>query len=112
MKPINKAGYYSQQVGLDKFKKQTNQLQNKNIDKNKQEKKLYKACQDFEAIFTKMMFSQMRKSVPESKLIDGGQAEEIFEDMLDEKIAEQASQKNGSMAELLYQQLRLQLDNE
>ena len=48
-------------------------------------KKLREASQDFEAIFIKQMLDAMRRTVPKGGLIDGGMAEEIFEDLLYEE---------------------------
>ena len=73
-------------------------------------KKLYNACVEFESIFVKMMLNQMKKSVDKSGFIDGGHAEEIFEDMLYDEYAKQIS-KNESLglAEQIYDSLSAQL---
>lgn len=69
-------------------------------------KKLFDASVEFESIFVKMMLSQMKKSVEKSGLIDGGHAEEIFEDMLYDEYAKNIS-KNESLgiAEEIYKSL-------
>ena len=66
-------------------------------------KKLREASQDFEAIFIKMMLDAMRKTVPKGGIIDGGMAEEIFEDLLYEERAKTMA-KTGSLglADLIY----------
>ena len=53
-----------------------------------------------------MMLSQMKKSVEKSGMIDGGHAEEIFEDMLYDEYAKNIS-KNESLgiAEEIYKSL-------
>jgi flagellar protein FlgJ len=58
-------------------------------------KKLREASEDFEAIFIKQMLDAMRKNVPKGGLLDGGMAEEIFEDMLYEERAKLMA-KTGS----------------
>lgn len=58
--------------------------------------RLAKACADFEAIFVQQLFKTMRASVPESKLLDGGRAEELYTSMLDQQVAEQMAQGQGS----------------
>jgi flagellar protein FlgJ len=48
----------------------------------------------------------MRRSVPKGGLIDGGHGEEIFQDMLDEKIsAETARTGQLGLAKTLFDQL-------
>jgi len=70
------------------------------------DKKLYGVCQDFEAIFIKQMLNAMRKTVDKSGLIDGGMAEEIFEDMLYDEYAKKMSRTaRFGLAEILYDQL-------
>jgi flagellar protein FlgJ len=58
-------------------------------------KKLREASQDFEAIFIKQMLDAMRKNIPKGGLLDGGMAEEIFEDVLYEERAKLIA-KTGS----------------
>ena len=66
-------------------------------------RKLREASQDFEAIFIKQMLDAMRKTLPKGGLIDGGMAEDIFEDMLYEERAKLMA-KTGSIgiADILY----------
>ncbi len=73
------------------------------IDKNS---KLYEVSQEFEAIFIKQMLNVMRETVNKSGLIDGGMAEEIFEDMLYDEYALKMSQTAGfGLADSIYKQL-------
>ena len=71
-----------------------------------QDKKLKKACQDFEAIFTGFMLKSMRKTVTKTDLFGSSKEEEMFQDMMDDEISKSAS-KNNSMgiADMLYKQL-------
>lgn len=79
----------------------------------KDEKKLKQACSDLEAIFVSMVFKQMRSTVQKTGLIDGGMAEEMYEEMLYDKYAEEASKGKGiGLADLLYQQLSKSLKPE
>ena len=79
----------------------------------KDEKKLKQACSDLEAIFVSMVFKQMRSTVQKAGLIDGGMAEEMYEEMLYDKYAEEASKGKGiGLADLLYQQLSKSLKPE
>jgi peptidoglycan hydrolase FlgJ len=73
------------------------------IDKNS---KLYEVSQEFEAIFIKQMLNVMRETVNKSGLIDGGMAEEIFEDMLyDEYALNMAKTAQFGLADSIYSQL-------
>jgi Rod binding domain-containing protein len=67
---------------------------------------LYKACQDFESIFIKQMLNVMRKTVHKTGLMDGGMAEEIFEDMLyDEYALKMAQSRQFGISDMLYKEL-------
>jgi murein DD-endopeptidase MepM/ murein hydrolase activator NlpD len=67
---------------------------------------LREACRMFEAQFLKMLWKEMRETVPEGGLVHGGLGEEIFTDYLDQAVADQ-SVKGGSMglAAMLERQL-------
>ena len=68
--------------------------------------KLFKVCQEFESIFIKQMLNSMRKTINKSGLLDGGVAEEIFEDMLYDKYALKMSQSaRFGISDLLYREL-------
>ncbi|MBN1646865.1 MAG: rod-binding protein [Spirochaetales bacterium] len=68
--------------------------------------KLKKACEDFSSIFIKQMLNSMKKTVHKSGLMDGGMAEEIFEDMLYDEYAKKiASTANLGLADMMYRQL-------
>lgn len=62
-----------------------------------QDRRLAKACADFEAIFVEQLFKTMRASVPESGMLDGGRAEEIYTSLLDQQIALEMSHGQGSV---------------
>jgi flagellar protein FlgJ len=68
---------------------------------------LFKVCQDFEAIFIKQMLNAMKQTIPKNDLLNGGFAEEIFEDMLyDEYAASMAKTARFGLSNLLYRQLK------
>ncbi len=75
-------------------------------DKAREKAKLREACRMFEAQFLKMLWKEMRRTVPKAKLIHGGYGEEVFTDLLDQAVSDQ-SVKGGSMglADLLERQL-------
>ncbi len=67
---------------------------------------LYKVCQDFESIFIKQMLNVMRKTVHKTGLMDGGMAEEIFEDMLyDDYALKMAKSSQFGISNMLYKEL-------
>ncbi len=70
--------------------------------KKKELEKLKKACSDFESIFMHQMLKEMRKTVKKTGLIHGGQAEEIFSDMLDQ---ERAKSMTIGLGDMLFMQL-------
>lgn len=67
-----------------------------------------KACNEFEAIFTNEILKSMRRTVEKSDLFHGGQAEEIYESMLDQELAKSMAGRGGnSLGELMYRQLKI-----
>lgn len=78
------------------------------IDKNKEfeKKRLREVSEDFEALMINQMLKEMRKTVNKSDLINGGMAEQIFEDMLyDEYSKEFSKTKTFGLSEIIYNQL-------
>ncbi len=69
---------------------------------------LRKACADFESLFLHKLMQTMRKTIPESGLLHGGLTEDIYTDMLDQRIAEMAATggKGTGLGERLYSDLR------
>lgn len=76
------------------------------------DEKLKAACQEIEAIFVYEMLKQMRASIPKGGLIPEGTGEKIYRDMLDEEYSKIISKSpdNLGLSDLLYQQLRRNLD--
>lgn len=56
--------------------------------------KIRDLSQQFESIFLNLMLTAMRKSVPKSELMDGGNGEEIFRSMLDQEYAKSMAQRD------------------
>lgn len=74
----------------------------------KDDKKLKEICQEFESIFLYYLLKEMRNTVPKTGLLDGGRAEEFFQEMLDEELSKHLSRANGiGIAQMLYKQLSL-----
>ncbi len=77
--------------------------QGESIDKKSE---LYGQCQEFEAIFIKMMLKQMRQSVEKSGLIEETTGKAIFEDMLYDEYAKGMSKTaNFGLADQVYLEL-------
>lgn len=77
--------------------------------RNKDDRELKKACQEFEAIMLDMLFRQMKATIIKSGLVEEDPGREIFETMLDEELMEQASQRGSlGLADMLYKQLSRQ----
>lgn len=70
------------------------------------DKKLMDVCIEMESIFVSRMLKEMRNTVPKQKLIDGGYAEKIFEDMLYDDYALNISKtSNLGLGRMLYNEL-------
>ena len=84
-----------------------NQLIN-NIDPLEQrDRKLRKACEDFESVFTYQLLRSMRATIDKSGLMSGGQGEEIYETMLDQELSKNMMGGGpNSLSYALYQQLK------
>ena len=69
--------------------------------------RLKEVSQEFESIFVEQMLSAMRDTLdPESRLLHGGFAEEVFDDMLYREYARIISKSGGfGLADLVYDQL-------
>jgi peptidoglycan hydrolase FlgJ len=67
---------------------------------------LYKACEDFESILIKQMLDVMRKTVPKDGLLDGGIGQDLYQDMLYEKYADQMTKTSQfGIARMIYEQV-------
>lgn len=65
--------------------------------------KLKGLSQEYESFFMKQVVDAMRKTVPKDGYLNGGNAEEIYKGMMDEKLSEQMAKSGGSgIAENLY----------
>jgi peptidoglycan hydrolase FlgJ len=70
------------------------------------EDKLRKACGDFEAIILRQMLAAMRKSVPENEFLGNSDAQKMYQEMHDQKLADNLSEDRGTgLGEMLYKQL-------
>lgn len=80
-------------------------LLNKDPEHMKEKEQLMAVAREFEAIFYHQLYKSMRKTVPRSGFIDGGFAEEVFEELLDYELARiTAEQTVGGLAHMIYDQ--------
>ncbi|QZY55538.1 rod-binding protein [Crassaminicella profunda] len=101
MSSMNKAQYEKSKIKSNSFEKVFEQAKT-----SKDEKKLMDACRQFESVFINMMMKNMRSTIHEDGIIEKSYGREIFEGMLDEKLAEEASKGNGmGLAKQMYDQL-------
>lgn len=114
--PINSDYNIQMKMAVDKAKaSETESFEEmlKKAAKEKDKEKLREACRDLESIFLNIMFKSMRNTVEKSGLIEESFAQNVYEDMLYEKYAEEASKGKGlGLGEMLYQQLVRNLNNE
>lgn len=88
---------------------QLNRLDNAQGLSTQEDAKLREACKDFEAILIKQMLDAMRKTVPESSLLERNQGQDIFEDMLYQEYAEQmADSQSIGISDMMYRQMVIQ----
>lgn len=71
------------------------------------EKKLKKACADFEAMMVFQLLKTMRQTVPKNGFIKPSQGKETYEMMLDQKVAQDLANKGQGLGlqKVLYDQL-------
>jgi Rod binding domain-containing protein len=56
--------------------------------------RIKQSAQEFEAIFLETMLKTMRESIQKGGLIDGGNAEQMYQSMLDSEYAKQMAAQN------------------
>ncbi len=70
------------------------------------DEELREVCEDFEALFVKMMLDSMRSTLSDDTLIPKNQGEKMFEDELYGEYAKSISQTaNLGLADMMYDQL-------
>ena len=91
----------------ESVEKRLQQMSTKEV--KEEQEALKKATEDFEAIFLTMMFKNMRNTVPDGGLMEKSFGRGIYEEMQDEKMAEEIASNGGvGLAKELYQQLSQQ----
>lgn len=71
------------------------------------EKKLEKACLEFESIFIHQMLKSMRQTIPQTGLMGEGKERNIFQALFDEEVSKNITKRGGlGMGKMLYEQMR------
>ena len=100
-----KKQYGNAKFSIDSAAENVNNIVSK-YDKDFEKKRLRQVSEDFEALMINQMLKEMRKTVDKSGLIDGGMAEQIFEDMLYDEYAKEFSKtKTFGLADIIYNQM-------
>jgi len=80
-------------------------------EKARKEKKLHKACADFESILLYQMFKTMRNTVPQGGLTSKMTGKDTYEMMMDQKVSEELAKQGGmGLQKVLFNQLNGQLN--
>jgi flagellar protein FlgJ len=71
-----------------------------------QNKRLEKACEEFETFFMAKMFASMRETVQDGGLVKKSMGEEIFTEMMDAEVAKESSKGQGmGLSRMLYESM-------
>lgn len=75
--------------------------------------RLRRVSNEFQGLFLKQMLDAMRKSIPDSGLLESSSAEDTFTSLLDDRLASAAAQRTqGGLGEAIYRQLARRLDSD
>ena len=76
------------------------------VPADKRNKRLEEACAEFESLFIEKLFHEMKKSVPESGLLNGGIGEDMYMDLFYREVARSLSSGKGmGLGDMLYRAL-------
>jgi peptidoglycan hydrolase FlgJ len=74
---------------------------------NHSDSQIKKVSKDFESIFVRMLFSEMRKTVEKNPLFGNSRAMEFFESMQDDQMSNQIASRGGfGIGKAVYQRLK------
>ena len=81
----------------------------KGADRSDEADKLWKAAQDFEAVFMFQVLKQMRNTIHTEGFLHGGAGEEIFTGLMDEELSKHMAGRGGTgITEMMFSQLSRQ----
>jgi len=71
------------------------------------EKRLKKACADFESLFLSYMLKKMRSTIPKSGLVKEMQGKDTYETITDQKVSEKLADQGGvGLQKMLFKQIK------
>ncbi len=94
-KIVNPGSEHGMRVNAQRPPNQASHAGPQGTDHDQEEKRLSKACAEFEALLVQQLFQTMRASIQKAGLIDGGSAEAIYTAMLDQKVAQDLALQGG-----------------
>lgn len=70
------------------------------------DKRLKQTCSDFESLLVSQMLANMRQTIPENSLFGSSDADDIFQDMMDQQIAQNIAESGSiGIGKLIYKQV-------
>lgn len=77
----------------------------KKVSREAKMNKLREAARDFESVFVHSLLKSMRDTIPKSDFINGGNAENIYRDMLDDEYSKiMVTRSDFGIARKIYEQ--------
>lgn len=77
------------------------------VDKTQNDKKLRESTREFEAMYIFEVYKSMRKSIPESGLIEKSFSTKMYQEMIDMEMAKTTSSGEGmGIGKAMYEQLK------
>lgn len=106
-RPVGAAKEAAEDPIATQLKSRLNNIRRAEAAQTAEAKQLKAAVQEFESYFLYILMKEMRKTVPETGMIHGGRAEEIFRDQLDQELTQQMAKTPGGIGigQMLYEQL-------
>lgn len=98
----NKVEYSASQANEGNFESKL-----KKAFDTKDEKALKSVCKDFEGVFMKIIYKEMKATVIKSDFMPTSNAKDMFDSMLDDKLAEESSKAGGiGLGDMLFKQMK------
>jgi peptidoglycan hydrolase FlgJ len=83
------------------------EIDNRTGEKKERDKRLKKACADFESLFIYYMLKKMRATVPKSGLMKEMQGKDTYEAITDQKVSENLADRGGvGLQKMLFNQIK------
>jgi flagellar protein FlgJ len=90
--------------GINKFQSILEEATLNSEDENDEE--LKDACKEYETYFIQKLFEEMRKTIPESEMLEKSTGHDTYEDMVYDEMAKEISEAGGiGIADMMYEEL-------